>query len=165
MSLQPHQERVLQTIREAAAPVLDSGAARLEVTTQRYEDADYDAAVFTLEPKNPRAAGLRVAVDDFDTWTFSAGQTWHFVERMPGDIEDRHTELTQVVGAVIAGRYEHQHRQARIRMLLRPWRWRSTTEFVGRFYLEEGPLEYAHVGSEPAGLSTEPTAYEPYRPQ
>jgi hypothetical protein len=103
-----------------------------------------------------------VEVHDSDIWTFGAGQTWHYVERYPGDVEDRHAELALVVRAVIAGRYEHYYRQMRMRMLLRPWRWRSLTEFVGRFHLEDGPLEFSHAGSEPEGLTTGPTTYEPY---
>jgi hypothetical protein len=163
MTLKPHQEAVLRTIREAAASVLDSGAARLNVTTQRYEDADYDSIAFTLEPSNAQAAGLHVEVHDSDTWTFSAGQTWHYVERMPGDVEDRHAELAQVVRAVIDGRYEHQYWQVHTRRLLRPWRWRSLTEFVGTFHLEAEPLEFSHSGLEPEGLTTGSTTYEPYR--
>ena len=161
MTLQPHQEQVLRTIREAAASVLDSGAARLDVTRQRYEREDWNSVVFTLEPTNARAAALRVEVHDSDIWTFSAGQTRHKVEWLPGD-EERHAELAQVVRAVIDGRYEHQYRQLRMRMLLRPWRWRSLTEFVGRFHLETGTLEFSHAGSEPEGLTTRPTTYDPY---
>jgi hypothetical protein len=71
-------------------------AARREVTTQRLERLDNDSIVLTLEPTNPRAAPLSVAAHDLDIWVFSAGQTWHYVERYPGDVEDRHAELAQV---------------------------------------------------------------------
>jgi len=122
---------------------------------------EYDTVAFTLEPSNPRAAALRVEVWNH-TWAISIGITRHALERMPGDVPDRHAELAEIVRAVVDGRYEHRYRQVRIRLLLRPWRHRSLTEFVGMLRLETGPLEFSHAGLEPPGLETEPVTYEPY---
>ncbi|MCA1678177.1 MAG: hypothetical protein LC777_04125, partial [Actinobacteria bacterium] len=65
--------------------------------------------------------------------TLAMGQEGHTTE-MSGSEQARLHELPQLIRAVIAGRYQWEHRQVRRRILF--WRTRPFTQLVGTLNTE-----------------------------
>jgi hypothetical protein len=143
---QAFQAKVFRVVREASRDVVADGAARLE------EGDDAGGLFLRLDPVNPRAASITVYPD---YPTLSMGPEKHTTE-MFGPEDVRLAELRRLVRAVIAGRYEWEHRQVRRRFF-----FGTFTQLVGTFHTDAGPWVFTRQGAEPSGAVKRRT-YEPY---
>ena len=146
---QRFQAEVFRVVREASKDVVERGLAHLE------EGDDAGGLFLRLEPVNPRAASITVYPD---YPTLSIGPEGPTTE-MFGSEETRLKELRQLVRAVIAGRYEWEHRQVPRRLLF--MRFGTFTQLVGTFHTDAGPWVFTRQGAEPRGAVARVT-YEPY---
>jgi hypothetical protein len=143
-------EAVLGTVREASADVIRDGVATLE------EGEDGGGRYLRLIPAAPVACEVTVYPD---YPTLCLGEEGHTTE-MFGRQEDRLRELRGLIAAVIAGRYEWEHRQVTRRLLFVPlYRF---TRLVGTFHTTDGPWTFTRQGSEPPGV-VERRSYAAYR--
>lgn len=147
---QRFEAEVLRTVRDASKDVVEEGLARLE------EEESVGGPFLRLQPLNPRAASLTV-YPDYPTLEMGPEQ---YATEMFGPEDVRLAELRQLVRAVIAGRYEWEHRQVESRFLF--LRLRPFTQLVGTFHTESGPWVFTREGGEPPG-ARERRTYEPYR--
>ncbi len=92
--------------------------------------------------------------------TLCLGAEEHCTE-MFGSEELRLRELRQLIRAVIAGRYEWEHRQVALRFL--GLTLGTYTKLIGTFHTDDGPWVFTRSGGEPVGAITRRT-YEPYSP-
>ena len=153
---QDEAKRVYETVRSAAANVLDAGRAGLSLTTSRrlYGRTDYDGPVIVLSPTNPEAARVVVEVQQTDVW-------WLLTDDGPGTElyagmkRDPHEQLHALVEAVM-GRYTHgplrQHTKGIFRSrVLRAW--------AETFETADGAFTSKHFGR---AVPDVPRAFAPY---
>lgn len=139
----------MRTVRASAAEVVAHGHATLE------EGEDGGGAFIRLVPASPEACEITVYLD---YPTLCLGPEGNCTE-MFGPEEQRLRELPQLIQAVLAGRYEWEHRQVTRHILFIPlYRF---TQLRGTFHTSEGPWTFTRSGSEPRG-AVEHRRYEPY---
>ena len=150
-------QRVMETIRTAAADALQAGRAELTVTTSReaYGDAEYDCPVVMLSPVNPKAARVLVEVQEKDAWWLLTGDG-PGTEFYPGMERDRHEQLAALVRAVVAGRYTHGPVRQTTKGI---FRIRALGGWGETFETEDGPFTSRHFGR--AGPE-QPREFDPY---
>jgi len=153
---------VLDVVGAAARDALDAGWAQLELSTveELYgPGADYDTLAVVLSPRYPQAARVVVEIQDRGEWWLTAGDG-PGVELHAGMREDRFAALTDLVRAVVAGRYGHGWEQRRRRMLLRPWRHRVDDVWVARIAPHRSVAE--QWGSQRHGAPLGTVRFAPY---
>jgi hypothetical protein len=154
---------VIDAVREAAGAPLEAGAAELSMSTVKElygADADYDAPVVVLAPRNEAAARVTIEVQHGEVWWLQGADGPGF-EFYAGMREDRYALVRTLVRAVIAGEYEYGWEQRHQRLLLRPWRRRSVSVRVARFGSQPEPITTEHwIGAE--GRDPGYHRFEPY---
>ena len=136
---------VFRVVQEAAWLALSEGRATIE----QAED-DEGSPFLVLRPTNPLACELRVYAD-YPTLCMGSER---LCTEMFGPEEKRLQELSRLARALIAGKYEWEHRQSR-------FLWKRFTQLRGTFHTENGPWTFTWQGAEPPAAAQRRT-YEPY---